>query len=96
MTRTVATFIGSLSLACAVGVSVAAQTPTPLTPLQTPGTDKRFFFFNIDPDAFIVKGAPFSGEVTTRVKLTMFDGTHLDQSVTGRIYRDSAGRTRRE
>jgi hypothetical protein len=26
----------------------------------------------------------------------MFDGTHLDQSVTAKVYRDSAGRTRRE
>jgi hypothetical protein len=95
MTRTVATLIGSIAVACAIGASVAAQTPKVVRPFQPP-VDKRFFFFNLDPAEAVIKGAPYSGEVTTRVKLTMFDGTHLDQSVSAKVYRDSAGRTRRE
>jgi hypothetical protein len=76
-----------------VGASVAAQTATPG---QTPGAGKKFFFFNVEDGEASIKGAPYSGEATTRVKLTMFDGTHLDQVVTAKVYRDSAGRTRRE
>jgi hypothetical protein len=44
----------------------------------------------------IVKGAPYSGEGITTVKLTMYDGTKLERTVTARFYRDSQGRVRRE
>jgi hypothetical protein len=44
----------------------------------------------------IVKGLPYSGEGITTVKLTMFDGTKMERTVTARLYRDSAGRLRRE
>ena len=44
----------------------------------------------------IVKGAPYSAEGVTTVKMRLADGTHIDRSVTARIYRDSAGRERRE
>ena len=44
----------------------------------------------------IVKGAPYSGEGLTTVKLTMFDGTRMERTVTARFYRDSEGRVRRE
>ena len=90
MTRTLSTLIITIGLASAV---VGAQT---WTPKQTDGRGKAFFFFNQDPDADIVKGVPYSAEVTTRVNLVMFDGTRLNQSVTAKVYRDSAGRTRRE
>jgi len=91
MTRTVATFIGSLGLACVIGTSVAGQTPTP-----TPGRGKAFFFFNQEPDEAITTRAPYSGEVTTKVSLVMYDGTRMNQTITAKVYRDSAGRTRRE
>jgi hypothetical protein len=44
----------------------------------------------------IVKGLPYSGEGITTVKLTMFDGTKMERTVTAKLYRDSAGRLRRE
>lgn len=44
----------------------------------------------------VVKGLPYSGEGITTVKLTMFDGTKMERTVTAKLYRDSAGRTRRE
>src|SRR5687767_12330506 len=44
----------------------------------------------------VVKGLPYSGEGLTTVKLTMFDGTKMERTVTAKLYRDSAGRLRRE
>jgi hypothetical protein len=44
----------------------------------------------------VVKDAPYAAEAITTVKLTMFDGTKLERSVTAKFYRDSAGRVRRE
>jgi hypothetical protein len=50
--------------------------------------------FNIESAP--VKGLPYSGEGITTVKLTMFDGTKMERTVTAKFFRDSAGRTRRE
>ena len=44
----------------------------------------------------VVKGAPYSGEGITTVKLTMYDGTKIERTVTARFFRDSQGRVRRE
>jgi len=43
-----------------------------------------------------VLGAPFSADATTTVHAVLVDGTRLDQSMTDRYYRDSAGRVRIE
>jgi hypothetical protein len=47
-------------------------------------------------DEPIVKGAPYSGEATTTVKMRMFDGTNIERTVTAKLFRDAAGRVRRE
>ncbi len=44
----------------------------------------------------VVKGAPFSAEVTTETSQTLADGNKIRQTSSERIYRDSEGRTRRE
>lgn len=44
----------------------------------------------------VVKGLPYSGEGITTVKLVMFDGTKMERTVTAKLYRDAAGRLRRE
>ena len=44
----------------------------------------------------VVAGAPYSGDGSTTVKLTLYDGTRIERNVTARFYRDSAGRLRRE
>jgi hypothetical protein len=44
----------------------------------------------------VVTGQPYSGEAITTVKMTMFDGTKIERSVTAKMFRDSAGRVRRE
>lgn len=44
----------------------------------------------------VVKDAPFSAEGVTETTRTLGDGTKLRQTSSSKIYRDSAGRTRRE
>jgi hypothetical protein len=44
----------------------------------------------------IVRDAPFSGEGITTVTQTLADGTRIDRTTTSKLYRDSAGRVRRE
>jgi hypothetical protein len=47
-------------------------------------------------DGKLVKGAPYSAEVVTETIQTLGDGNRIVQSSSAKIYRDSAGRTRRE
>jgi len=44
----------------------------------------------------IVKGAPYSAEVVTESVQVLPDGNRIVRKSTGRVYRDSQGRTRRE
>jgi hypothetical protein len=44
----------------------------------------------------VVKNAPFSGDVVTQTTQTLADGSHIKQSTTVHVFRDSEGRTRRE
>ena len=44
----------------------------------------------------LVTGAPFSGTSTSITKQTLQDGTTINRTVQGAIYRDSQGRSRRE
>lgn len=43
-----------------------------------------------------VKNAPFAAEVSNERVQTLADGNHMRNTTTGRIYRDSEGRVRRE
>ena len=43
-----------------------------------------------------VKNAPYSAEVLVESSQTLADGNHINQRSTGRVYRDSEGRVRRE
>jgi hypothetical protein len=47
-------------------------------------------------DGKLVKGAPYSAEVVTETIQTLGDGNRIVQTSSAKIYRDSAGRTRRE
>jgi hypothetical protein len=42
------------------------------------------------------KGAPYSAETLLESSQTLADGNHINRKTTGRVYRDSEGRTRRE
>jgi len=43
-----------------------------------------------------VKGAPYSAEIVTETNQTLADGNRIARRTTGRVYRDSEGRIRRE
>jgi len=47
-------------------------------------------------DGSMVKGAPYSADAVTETVQTLGDGNRIVQSSSAKIYRDSAGRTRRE
>jgi hypothetical protein len=47
-------------------------------------------------DGKVVKGAPYSADAVTETIQTLGDGNRIVQSSSSKIYRDSAGRTRRE
>lgn len=47
-------------------------------------------------EARVVKGAPYSAEVVTESVQALPDGNRIVRKSTGRVYRDSQGRTRRE
>ena len=44
----------------------------------------------------VIRGLPFSADGTVVMKLTLFDGTKIEQQMPARYYRDSMGRVRRE
>src|ERR1700738_1628975 len=44
----------------------------------------------------LVKGAPFSATTTSTTQQTLQDGTTINRTANGAIYRDSEGRSRRE
>src|SRR6202043_2272453 len=43
-----------------------------------------------------VTGAPYSGTITNEMVQTLSDGTHITQTTTGTVARDSQGRTRQD
>jgi hypothetical protein len=50
----------------------------------------------MDHPGHVVTGAPFSAQTSIETVETLADGTHIDRKLTGAVYRDSQGRTRRE
>ncbi len=59
------------------------------------GAQTKVGLFRIEAEP-VVKGLPYSGEGITTVKISLFDGTKMERTVTAKLYRDSAGRVRRE
>ena len=47
-------------------------------------------------DGKMVKGAPYSADAVTETIQTLGDGNRIVRNSSAKIYRDSAGRTRRE
>src|SRR5215469_10274239 len=52
--------------------------------------------FEPGPAAQVVKNAPFSAEAVTETEQTLADGNRIHRKTESKMYRDSAGRTRRE
>jgi TonB family protein len=60
------------------------------------GSAFQFFSQEMSFDNNLVAGAPFSADIASETIQTLADGTRIIQGFTGRIYRDSQGRTRIE
>lgn len=60
------------------------------------GAPHRIFHAEFSFDGKVVEGAPYSADALTETSQTLGDGNHIVQNTTAKIYRDSAGRTRRE
>jgi hypothetical protein len=56
----------------------------------------EFIHHEFSFDGHIVKGAPYSAEAITETIQTLGDGNRIIRNTSAKIYRDSAGRTRRE
>lgn len=89
--RTGTIWIGALALAGAI----YAQPPGPM-PRGGRGGGGGFLGAEVFAPGPAVKNAPFSGDVVTQTTQTLADGSHIKQSNTVHVYRDSEGRTRRE
>lgn len=88
----------SVGMVCGVAglmlpVMALAQPPHggPGGPGGGPGGAVRFA-----GDMRVVKGQPYSAEVTTETVQVLGDGTRIIKKTTGLVYRDGEGRTRRE
>jgi hypothetical protein len=80
---------GLLVLAAGGGAQAQPRGPS------GPG-DWRFVGAQTGRPGPVVKGAPFSADVTTETTVVLADGNHIRQTSSLRFYRDSEGRTRRE
>jgi hypothetical protein len=64
------------------------------------GDDLRASLGSLYGDHFaaakVVKGAPYSAEISTEVNQLLADGNVISRKTTGRVYRDGEGRTRQE
>src|SRR5215510_12425061 len=56
----------------------------------------EFISHEIDFDGKVVKDAPYSADIVTETIQTLGDGNRIVRNSSSKIYRDSAGRTRRE
>ncbi len=91
--------IGTMTMAgLALAAAMYAQPPGP-PPHGGPGGrggPGGFLGAEVLAPGRVVKNAPFSGDVVTQTTQTLADGSHIKQSTTVHVYRDSEGRTRRE
>lgn len=65
-------------------------------PQPPPGPTVEFLGAEMRFGDKLVKNAPFSAEIVTENTRRLFDGSTIKTQNTGAIYRDAAGRTRRE
>lgn len=72
------------------------QGPPPGPRGRGPGGPGGFLGAEVFRPGHVVTAAPFSADVVTTTTQTLSDGSHINQSNTAHVYRDSEGRTRRE
>jgi hypothetical protein len=95
-----------LNLALALGLGLGAvavwaqDTQIPDLPMPPPPPPDGQFFYVRSEGMFgglePIKGAPFSARAVTETTQVLADGNQINRTETSQLYRDSAGRTRRE
>jgi hypothetical protein len=80
---------------CIVGLAAGAYAQAGRGPFG-PGPGVRLLGAQAGRPGQVVKGAPYSADVTTEITQTLADGNKIRQTTSERVYRDSEGRTRRE
>ena len=97
-----ALFAGALALTAALAQEIhtnieyrLVQNADPAAVAPAPG---MFFFQNAEMsiDNGLVTGAPYSADAVTETTQTLADGNHIHHVSKATLYRDGAGRTRRE
>ena len=84
-------------MALAVGAPAAAQTDAQRTAEAKAALERAITVATARvPLEKITEGAPYSAETVNETTQVLADGNHIDRRITGRIYRDGAGRVRSE
>lgn len=84
-------------LAIGSAVTVRAQTPVPAPAGRGGGVAQPGLRVNgLVLEGRVVKGQPYSAEIVSESTQALADGNRIVQRTTGRVYRDSEGRIRRE
>lgn len=91
----------ALAASLVAGAALAwAQAPSETgLPLRPPPPEGQFVYLGMRHLAGELKpvtGAPFSAQATTQTTQVLADGNTINRTETAKLYRDSAGRTRRD
>jgi hypothetical protein len=88
----------AVSIMTLAGSTLAAQNPSEEQLKRQAEEMKGYAFVTRErvPLEKVVKGAPYSAELVKESSQALADGNRINQRSTGRVYRDSEGRTRRE
>jgi hypothetical protein len=91
----------ALALSLLAGAAFAwAQAPSEAgLPLRPPPPDGQFLYLgmrHLSGELKPVTGAPFSAQATTETTQVLADGNSINRTERSKLYRDSAGRTRRD
>jgi hypothetical protein len=74
-------------------VAVSIQGAAPFGPAQVGIVSTRGAVFGLQELAEVVKGQPYQAQALTEMKQTLADGSHIVQTTTATVARDSEGRT---
>lgn len=75
---------------------IALADPAQRDVMFTPATQVEFIHNEFGFDGNLVKDAPYSADAVTETIQMLYDGNRIARNSSSKIYRDSAGRTRRE
>ncbi|MBI3264068.1 MAG: hypothetical protein HYZ58_13090 [Acidobacteria bacterium] len=87
------TFLAMTSIVLTVAAAGAQQGPS--WKIEA-GGGRGSMSWRVPLEQKVVKGAPYSAEIEIENVQTLADGNRIAHRTTGRVYRDSAGRIRRE